>query len=213
MEISEQPQLMDNLEDKNLDSVKDDLSMENEKIAGQSGSETLGKFKSVESLYKAYNELQKEFTKKSQELSAIKSKLDDKVETPKSKDELIDEKIEEFIKNCPKSVVFKQNFKENLQKDENFDSKNLFEIYANLLENNSKSAVEYSVDENFLNDYIYSNEKIREHIVKDYIQKIKNITPVKLSNSNLSSISILPPNQPKTVSEAGKIAKSIIKQI
>ena len=76
---------------------------------------------------------------------------------------------------------------------------------------NYKSAEQFSQDEEFLNNYVFSNQEIKDKIVKDYLSKITQNSPIKVENGG-SSITLSPPKVPTTIKEAGKLAKSIIKQ-
>ena len=67
-------------------------------------------------------------------------------------------------------------------------------------------------DEAFLNNYIYSNQAIRDNIIRDYLANLTSTSPVRVVSNISSSIPIAPPNIPATIQEAGKLAKSIIKQ-
>ena len=62
-----------------------------------------------------------------------------------------------------------------------------------------------------MNNYIYSNNQIKEKIVKDYLKNITQNSPIKFSSS-ASNLALTPPSVPKTIKEAGAMAKSIIKQ-
>ena len=74
-----------------------------------------------------------------------------------------------------------------------------------------KTAEAYSNDDEFLNNYIFSNQKIKDKIVKDYLSRITQDSPIKLENGG-GNITLSPPKKPATIQEAGNLAKSIIKQ-
>jgi hypothetical protein len=171
------------------------------------GSNEFGKFKDAESLLKAYNSLEAEFTKKSQRLSMLET------ENTKTQSELMkkaenDKKIEEFVNKFDIAKPFKSALKESLEAEEDVDLK---EKTLHLVANTYKSAEDYSRDDDFLNNYIFTNQEIKDKIVKDYLSKITQNSPIKM-DSGSGSISLSPPNIPKTIQEAGRLAKSIIKQ-
>ena len=87
----------------------------------------------------------------------------------------------------------------------------LAEEAIKLLSNNYKKPEDYVNDSEFLNNYIFSNKDIKDKIVKDYLSNITQNSPIKIDKSG-SSISLTPPKQPTTIQEAGRLAKSIIKQ-
>ena len=171
------------------------------------GSKEFGKFNSAESLLKAYNSLEAEFTKKSQRLASLES------EHVKTQNELNrkteqERKVEEFVSKFEIVKPFTSALKESLLSGEDVDMK---EEAIRLISNTYKTAEDYSRDEEFLNNYIFSNQEIKDKIVKDYLSKITQSSPIKVE-SGASSISLTPPKVPKTIKEAGNLAKSIIKQ-
>lgn len=173
------------------------------------GSINLGKFKDAESLLKAYNSLQTEFTKKSQKLSELENS-----NTEFNKDEKLNQAIKELEQDYGIAQRFSQNIKQALK---NVDADN----YSNLakeeliknLQSSYKSAEEFACDEQFLQQFIYNNEKIKENIIKSYLANIKSNTPIKLVSNVSSSIPLSPPANPTTIKDAGRLAQKIIKQI
>ena len=129
------------------------------------GSIKLGKFKDAESLLKAYNSLQTEFTKKSQRLSELEnSKMDF------AREKKINEAINELTQNHAIAQQFAQQIKDAVKDKEveNYGQTVKEELLKNL-EQNYKSASDLMVDPQFLNDYVYTNSTIRENIIRDYL--------------------------------------------
>lgn len=173
------------------------------------GSINLGKFKDAESLLKAYNSLQTEFTKKSQRLSELEH----------SKDEFSrEEKINQAIKDLEQNHNIAQKFCQEIKlavknvDTQDYDRVVKDELLKNL-EKNYKSANEYIEDEQFLTEFVYNNPTIRENIIRDYLANLTNVSPVRVASNISSSIPISPPNIPTTIKEAGNLAKNIIKQV
>lgn len=173
------------------------------------GSENLGKFKDVQSLLKAYNSLQTEFTKKSQKLSEIENS-----KSEFTREEKINQAIKSVEQNHNIASKFAQNIKQSIKDVEadNYIPIVQEELLKNL-EKEYKTAVEYANDQDFLNSYVYNNQTIRDNIIRDYLANLTNSTPVKVSSNISSSIPLSPPNVPLTIQDAGKLAKNIIKQI
>ena len=171
------------------------------------GSKEFGKFKDVESLLKAYNSLEAEFTKKSQKLASIESE-NAKTQSELNKIAEQEKKVEELVSKFNFVKPFTSALKESLQQSEDAD---LNEVALRIISNTYKTAEEYSHDDEFLNNYIFSNQEIKDKIVKDYLSKITQNSPIKVQNG-ASSISLTPPKVPKNLKEAGSLAKSIIKQ-
>ena len=169
--------------------------------------ENFGKFKDSESLLKAYNSLQAEFTKKSQKLATLESETEKQNEI-KNKQAALHQRVEDFVTKFDIVKPFSSALKETLAVSEDA---NLEEEAIRLISNTYKSADFYAKDSEFLNNYIYSNQEIKDNIIKDYLSKLTQNSPIKVDNSG-TSISLTPPKQPTTIQEAGKLAKSIIKQ-
>ncbi len=170
------------------------------------GSKEFGKFKDAESLLQAYNNLESEFTKKSQRLANLENERILEAHE-REKQTNIERKVEDFTTKFELAKPFKSALKESLSNDEN---SNLEEVALSLISKSYKSAQDYASDEEFLNNYIFSNKEIKEKIIKDYLKNITQNSPIKVSSS-ASNISLTPPSQPQTISEAGRLAKSIIK--
>ncbi len=173
----------------------------------EQGSISFGKFKDAESLLKAYNSLEAEFTKKSQKLASLENESEKaKIELKKQTEQ--EKKVDEFVSKFEIAKPFTSALKESLKSSEDLDIK---EETLRLIAKSYKTAEAYSKDDEFLNNYIFSNQKIKDKIVKDYLSKITQDSPIKLENGG-GNITLSPPKKPATIQEAGKLAKSIIKQ-
>ena len=172
-----------------------------------SKNENFGKFKDAESLLNAYNNLESEFTKKSQRLAQLEDEKDlREIEIIKKAD--IDERVENYCNKFELVRPFKEKLKENLTRDENL---NLEDEILSLISTSCNNAEGFIRDEEFLNNYVYSNQEIKDKIIKEYISKITQNSPIKVE-SGATSIPLSPPRVPTTIREAGNLAKTIIKQ-
>ena len=182
--------------------------MENlEQPIEKQGSNNFGKFKDVESLLKAYNNLESEFTKKSQKLSMLENENAIK----QSQQEKIYEQhkqVDEFVSKFEIAKPFSGALKESFEKAENVDIK---EEALRMINESYKTPNDYIKDEEFLKNYIYSNQEITNKIITNYLKNITQNSPIKIDRHG-SVISLSPENKPATIKEAGKLAKSIIKQ-
>ena len=165
-----------------------------------------GKFKDAESLVKAYSNLEAEFTKKSQRLAMLESEVN-KEKEEQNRIATLNRQVDDFVTKFEAVKPFSSALKESLLKEDT----NLAEEAVKLLSNNYKKPEDYVNDDEFLNNYIFSNKDIKDKIVKDYLSNITQNSPIKIDKSG-SSISLTPPKQPTTIQEAGRLAKSIIKQ-
>ncbi len=173
------------------------------------GSINLGKFKDAESLLKAYNSLQTEFTKKSQRLSELENS-----KTEFTREEKINQALKELSDNHNIAQRFAEQIKQNIRE---VDTDNYLLVAKDELlkelSTSYKSAQEYIEDEQFLNQYVYNNPNIRDNIMRDYLTNLTNSNPTRVMSNISSSIPVSPPNHPTTIQDAGRLAKNIIKQI
>ena len=180
--------------------------MENLEQPQEIGSkENFGKFKDAESLLKAYNNLEAEFTKKSQKLKSLEGELEQE-NIKNTKKAEVEKKVDDFVTRFEIIKPFSSALKESLINNENLS---LEEEAVKHIANNYKTAKDYINDEEFLNNFVYSNQTIKDKIVKEYLSKITQNSPIKLESK---AITLTPPKVPTTFKEAGNLAKSIIKQ-
>lgn len=171
------------------------------------GSMTLGKFKDAESLLTAYNNLEAEFTKKSQKLASYEQDEENR-KINESRLNEVEKKVDDFVTKFDAVRPFSEQLKASLTSNSELS---LESEALSLLANSYKSPKDYIEDEEFLNNYIYSNESIKDKIIKDYLGRITHDTPIKVEGS-MHSISLNQPSKPTTIEEAGRMAKNIIKQ-
>ena len=175
------------------------------------GSNILNKFKSVEALNSAYNNLQAEFTKKCQRLSDLEKTIN-KQEVPRYKLENWAEELSNFFDNNPKAKEYSKEIAKQIFEDENLAKKSdcLTLAWANILSKKNLSETDLANDENFLENYIYNNQKIKDEIIKKYIQE-KEKAPFVITNTKGASLSITPKQRPSTIDEAKNIVKEMFK--
>ena len=120
----------------------------------------------------------------------------------------LEKKVDEFVTKFEVIKPFSSTLKESLM---NQETASMEEVAVKILADNYKSAEDYVKDGEFLNNYIFNNQEIKETIIKEYLNKITQTSPIKVENGR-SQISLTPPTVPSTIQEAGRLAKSIIKQ-
>ncbi len=200
----------------------DVLEQQNEEL-----DSILGTFKDVNALKKSYDSLRSEFTKKTQELSALKKSMGDKVQTPPV--DAIEEKTEELTQldsNVPfwekpewqsqvdsffKEHTLTDNQKQNLasillEDKEEQNSSPLYKAYAKMLEKDAFKLEDIVKDENFLNNYIYNNEDIKGKIISNYVSSLNNLNTLPEVMPSLTANFGESVATPKTLSEAKQLA-------
>lgn len=64
-------------------------------------------------------------------------------------------------------------------------------------------------DENFIKEYIYPNESIRQNIVDEYLDGLQKTMPPK-SITSRGQITLTPPSRPKSIAEAGAVITTML---
>ena len=180
---------------------------------GEIEGSPIGKFKNASSLLSAYNELEKEFTKKCQRLSELEKQQTDNVEkTPVYMSENWRSEIKEFLASHGEAQPFAKEIAKELMQDRSMaENKNALELaYAKVLSKNYKSEDSLLEDNTFLENKILNNEKIKSRIINDYLEEISNkkTAPVVL-NSKGSTVGFSIEEKPKTFEEAMKVVQKM----
>ena len=184
-----------------------------------------GKFKDAESLYQAYNFLQAEFTKRCQRVKELEEKLQDskKAETLKGVS------VEDNAVGNEDVVASKQSgpatgkdaflIEQGASIDKN-NANNLVDDVVEVATKNDKTFDKIQKDIVF-NDSLTDNsteqdlnkitEKQKEEIIKEYLLNLKKngFTAIISSGDSIKT----PVNRPKTVAEAGEMAKKYFTKI
>lgn len=168
-----------------LDSQTAEAEME--KGESESGS-LLGKFQSKEALLKAYNNLEAEFTRRSQRLKELEG-LKLKAEKESSPDL--------SLKGEEKSVE---------------DETDTQTVTENIKGEELKFSLSDLADDEFISTHVKGNKKIEKAILDEYLKNLKARPDAILLGSGGSAIKS-PPSKPKTILDAGNLALSFLKEI
>lgn len=172
-----------------------------------------GKFKDAESLYNGYKELEKEFTKKSQLLSELKSNaVDNTAKVPIYETENWQSEIDNFLSNNKYANDFAKDMAQTLMQDKDLACMpNCLDLaYNKVVAKKYLSQEDMAKDENFLNNYIYNNEEIRSKIVGGYLNDLKkNSAPPIVIQQRGDTVGVITPTKPKDLSEARKLVEQL----
>ncbi len=197
-----------------------------EQLISEAGEQILNgsqsKFKDVKSLEQAYLNLQSEFTRKCQRLSELeKSSGDNLLESknlennkPFYETESWQESVNNFLKQNPNANEFASEIVNEILKDKDLanNPNSLSIAYNKILASKYIPKQNLLEDEDFINNYILTNEKINEKIISNYIKKLNNNTPKVIASSHLSSVGLTPNKKPTTLEEARVLANNMFKQ-
>lgn len=167
-----------------------------------------GKFKDSQSLLKAYESLESEFTRRSQRLKTLEGELLSRSQTDKTEEVRKNQETEDITGRYSFVSKYGREIEDELAKSGNSISK--VDAYVKVLErkiadfeNNLeriKTESEKGVD----------FEEFSKTVIKDYLKKITEHKPYV--KPYVGSALIMPPQKPKSIAEASAIAKRYIKR-
>ncbi len=198
--------------------LKQTLNVEEQQNINETNSGSpIGKFKSVEALSMAYQNLEKEFTQKCQKIKELTEKnIQENMASsiPEYKRDDWEEKVRDFFSIHPEAKEYVAEISEVLSNNQQIaNSKNSLEFA--LTKVLADKFVPYSSlveDENFLQEYIYSNKKVKDKVVENYLDNIQNERALPLISSNSGAGAISSPiSKPKTIKDAGKMVEAYLK--
>lgn len=179
------------------------------------GSNNLGKFKNSDSLLSSYNALQSDYTKKCQALKELTKQIEEqnllKLEE-ENKQKEFEKNSKTFFENNLRAKKFEKELTQMILKDKELSlSQTPFETaWKKFLENNFYTPDELISDQNFLKNYVFNSEKIKEQIISQYFSGLKiNSTPILISNQKGSKTILSPVDKPKSIKDAGKLAEEM----
>ena len=153
----------------------------------------LGKFANAQALLLAYQNLEREFTKKSQQLKQIQKKL-----SCDNDEVLCDEK--------PTSPQADDMDNSALQNPD-LSQKHV----DNPVQTNDVFADQLVQDKDFLEKYIFANPDVTNQILQRYLLSLsQNDLPATINGSG-GAMSLTPPKRPKTIKEASVLAQKLFK--
>lgn len=162
--------------------------------------ETVGKFKDVNALLEAYNNLEKEFTKKCQRLSALEK---DKVKEDETLKKQVDEKLSLFLSSNGEASAYKEELIAKV--NENDSLKRMDDpfgyVWAEMVFDKIKN--QKLTDESVKN-YILGNENIKNAVIENYINQLaENKSPVIISSKG-NRVATVATQNPSNLNDAKK---------
>lgn len=204
------------------DQVVHAMEMGKEGTNDQEGS-PLGKFKDTQKLLGAYNELQSEFTRKCQKLSEVQKQLEAQNQSQngtaeiennsKEKEFAWSNKLENFLQMHKNASGLVEDITNEIINDNDLkDSEDALEkAYMRVMEKNYEPQENLAKNEEFLNKYIYSNEEIKDKIIKDYVSSLQDIkSPIQVTSmGQIGSIASTPKFE--NLTDANKYVENMFK--
>lgn len=180
----------------------------------------LNKFKTTESLVEAYENLQAEFTRKSQKLSEVSKELAklkenaNKTTAPFYLSEQFEKTLNEFFQNNPSAKEYASEISEFILKDKALQNSNepLELAWAKVLNHKFSNLEETLEKDEKLLERILSHKNVSERMIKNYLQSLKdNKTAPMISTHTGASFSLAPKNKPNSLAEAKILAEALFK--
>lgn len=196
--MEEQTNALNKAED---ESVASDIGSQNTDSAGE-----YGKFKSPEALLDAYNNLEKEFTRKCQRLSELEK---DKTEENEIS---LEDKFSQFLLENTDAIGYSEEIMKIAQTDDKIKSLQdpFMAAWCKVLCEDvlhRASAGDYC-----LNKYVLSSEEIQHKIVEDYLGKLREQkNPVVISSSSGERVSSAEIEHPSTLEEAKQLVDKMFR--
>lgn len=136
------------------------------------------------------------------------------VKTPRYMSATWADEVTAFVENNKYASSIVNEVVEMLMNDDELSSqpKCLELAYNTILAKKFKDSSEIISDEDFLQKYILSNEKIRTQVIQDYLYSLnKNNVPTVISKSKGSHLNMSSNRSPKTLREASEWAELLFK--
>lgn len=188
--------------------IIEQLETEPENNSVNSEGSMYGKFKDAQTLLEAYNSLQAEFTRKSQKLADFQKKEEENAVFSNN----------DSLENILNDTVDKEKYKKEVMEilENNNDLSNLpnkNQIAFKIIKEAERKTAENLNNQDYVDKYIESNEKIKEKIISNYLSSLNNTsTAPKVISGNSSNIYFSPSLElPKTLKDAGEILTKMLK--
>lgn len=197
----ENMQISENIADKAEEERQASAEPDGENI-GENQEQNFGKFKNPTELYKAYCELEKEFTRRSQRLKQMEGEL--VKESAFESEEQWKNAVDKFFENTPSAKGFAREIAQTLiDEPELKRDKNCLSIaLTRVLANSFRTPQELMSDGQFLDKYVLSSPVVRDKIISQYLDELRRgQPPVMLVDNGMQCVA--PTIKPKSIEEAG----------
>lgn len=167
----------------------------------------VSKFKNPEELAKAYGELEKEFTRRSQRLAKLEKELREKESVGEENWEQI---VDKFFERTPAAKPFAKEMAKEIIADPTLrDGTDCLEVaLTRVLLSKYRTPEEMLSDGQFLKDHVLSSDAVRQAVIEDYLSGLsKGKPPVVMSSDGEATVA--PKSKPRTIEEAGAMFTKI----
>ena len=176
-------------------------------------TENFGKFKDAKGLLEAYNSLQSEFTRRCQRVKELEREIEkfntsEQVNSPSEKLS-IGEECDGFLSAFPEAKQHLKSLYEIAESKGDESHGRLERAYIDKLLTDLKSQRDYFTSKEYFDTVINKSDDLKSGIIRGYLDEIyatKSNVPLI---SGDGKVCIAPPSNPKSIYEAGNLAKQI----
>ena len=170
---------------------------QNEEEVKTEARDAVGKFKDAEALLEAYNNLEKEFTKKCQRLSALER---DKVLEDKENEEKLDEKLSKFLLSNGEATKYSEELKEKVKNDDSL--KKMDDPFSFAWAEMVFNQIRGNKSDEAVKNYILSNDDLKNAVIENYVNQLaENKSPIIISAKG-NRVAEVATQKPSTLEEA-----------
>lgn len=167
----------------------------------------VSKFKNPEELAKAYEELEKEFTRRSQRLAKLEKELQEKDVV---KEEDWEQIVDKFFEKTPAAKPFAKDMAREIIADPTLrDGTDCLEVaLTRVLLSKYRTPEEMLSDGQFLKEHVLNSDAVKQAVIEDYLSGLKvGRPPVVMSDGG--EVLVAPKSKPRTIEEAGAMFTKI----
>lgn len=163
-----------------------------------------GKFRNPEELLRAYGELEREFTRRSQKLAELE-KTGQRTQYSPDEEEW-KAAVDGFFDALPSARGFAKEIAAELiaHPELKQDSNCLNNALTRVLLSKWKSPRELITDGQFLKEYVLSSDSVKQAVINEYLQNLREGKPPLALRGGGQAL-VTPMSKPKSIEEAGKL--------
>ncbi|MBR1890393.1 MAG: hypothetical protein IJ817_01740 [Clostridia bacterium] len=168
----------------------------------------IGKFRNVDDLYHAYNNLQAEFTKKCQRLSELEK---DKTSETKAQEEKLDAEFKMFLLENKDAFSYADEIKNLVLQDEALkaDEKPFDKVWKKMVY--EKMSSPNKAEEPIIQNLILNDDELKDLVIKNYVKELqKHNNPVIMPSGSGERVTKPVTQKPESFEEAKKVVLDLL---
>lgn len=173
---------------------------------GETKSVACGKFRTPEELLRAYGELEKEFTRRSQRLAEAERRLAERDAPFNPSEEEWKNAVDKFFEDIPAAKPFAKEMAKEIAShpDLKSDRNCLNNALVRVLAASFRTPEQLMSDGQFLQDYVLTSTAVKAAVVESYLEGLRAGQPPAVLREG-GQFGVTPRKVPKSIEEAGKL--------